>query len=139
MSTNIDSVDTISGQLFMTPRSALEVVIEIGEGELPGGNFLEDFCEEGPYDEDEDEYPLVVASVYDGSEDVPVKVVVYCYGECSGLSYDALIETVLPRTTGSADLIFCWGGGDFYSGVRVVEGVVTKHEVVMALGDEEKK
>ena len=58
-------------------------------------------------------------------------------GEGSGRGLDDLIEDVLPRFTGSADLLLTWEGGDSHSGIRVVDGVVTKHVVEMALGDEE--
>ncbi len=44
----------------------------------------------------------------------------------------------LSHTTGSADLLLTWEGGDSHTGIRVVNGKVTKHEVVFALGDEVK-
>lgn len=57
-------------------------------------------------------------------------------GEGSGHSFrDVLIAEILPLTTGSADVIFTWEGGDSFSGLRIVDGVVTEHKVVMALGD----
>lgn len=36
------------------------------------------------------------------------------------------------------DLVICWEGGDSYTGLRVVDGKVTRHKVVMGLGEEEK-
>ena len=36
---------------------------------------------------------------------------------------------------GSADIVYTWERGEYFTGVRVVDGVVTRHEVVMALGD----
>lgn len=58
------------------------------------------------------------------------------YGEFSGNGLDALVD-LLGQTYGSADLLLCWEGGDDYSGLRVVDGVVTKHKIVMSLGDQE--
>lgn len=58
-------------------------------------------------------------------------------GEGSGRGIDNLIEEVLPRFTGNADLLLTWEGGDSHSGIRIVDGVVTKHVVEMTLGDEE--
>lgn len=56
-------------------------------------------------------------------------------GEGSGSSFDAvLVKAVLPRTRGIADFIVTWEDGDTHTGLRVVNGVVTQHEVVHALG-----
>lgn len=57
-------------------------------------------------------------------------------GEGSGCSVDVLIDDVLPLTTGSADFLLTWEGGDSFSGIRARDGVVTCHQVVMALGGE---
>lgn len=55
------------------------------------------------------------------------------YGEGSGWSFDTLKETILPATTGKADLLFVWEGAEF-SGLRVENGVVTEHDVELSLG-----
>jgi hypothetical protein len=58
----------------------------------------------------------------------------------SGWSYeDVLLKKVLPATRGSADIIYTWEGGDSFTGIRVVDGVVTRHEVEMVLGAEIRK
>ncbi len=57
-------------------------------------------------------------------------------GERSGSCYHVLLEQVLPKFTGRADMLVCWEGGNDYEGLRVVDGVVTEHEVIFALGDE---
>ena len=59
----------------------------------------------------------------------------YWYGEGSGTLWDTLITKVLPKTRGTADLIYCWEGGDSYTGIRVQDGKVTEHEVVQSLGN----
>lgn len=56
------------------------------------------------------------------------------FGEGSGCT-DWFME-FLARTYGSADLLLCWEGGDRYTGLRVVNGKVTEHDVVMTLGEE---
>ena len=55
----------------------------------------------------------------------------------SGSSYDTLIETVLPAFEGEADLVLTWEDGDSFTGLRLRDRVVTKHKVVMTLGEEE--
>lgn len=53
----------------------------------------------------------------------------------SGNSFDVLKERILPATRGSADIVYTWEGGEFHTGIRVRDGVVTEHEVVFALGE----
>jgi hypothetical protein len=48
------------------------------------------------------------------------------------------LEKILAKTKGDADIVLTWEGGDSHSGVRVRDGKITWHEVVMALGEEEK-
>lgn len=52
----------------------------------------------------------------------------------SGYGYDRLKEC-LKLTTGEADLILIWEGGDTVGGLRVKNGKVTEHKVIQALGD----
>lgn len=55
----------------------------------------------------------------------------------SGHSFeDLLLKVILPATKGEADILYTWEGGDSFSGIRVRDGVVTEHEVVMTLGKE---
>lgn len=60
-------------------------------------------------------------------------------GAGSGHLWDVLVEKVLPRTLGRADFVYCWEGGDAYTGIRVVDGHVTLHEVIHSLGAEVKR
>ena len=55
-------------------------------------------------------------------------------GECAN-DEEALFRA-LSYTQGSADLLVIWEGGDSLTGLRVHNGVVTEHEVVMRLGKE---
>lgn len=59
-------------------------------------------------------------------------------GDGSGYSWDKFTDVVLPKFKGSADLLVCWEGGDSYSGLRIRDGKVARHRVVMTLGEEEK-
>jgi hypothetical protein len=58
-------------------------------------------------------------------------------GEGSGYSWD-LFEELLTKFIGGADLIVTWEGGDSLSGLRLLNGKVTKHCVIRALGEETK-
>lgn len=58
------------------------------------------------------------------------------YGEGSGNNFDSL-KAALSYTRGTAELLLCWEGGDSYGGLRVVNGVVTAHKIVHALGEQE--
>lgn len=57
-------------------------------------------------------------------------------GEGSGGTWETFVEKVLPRFQGSADLVVTWERGDSVTGLRVRDGKVTKHRVVMALGEQ---
>lgn len=71
------------------------------------------------------------------TEDYPITATELWAGELSGRTYDDLINEVLPVTSGDADIVFTWEGGDSHTGVRVRGGVVTRHKVVLALGESE--
>jgi hypothetical protein len=58
------------------------------------------------------------------------------FGEGSGRTTEEL-ERILSRTKGDADLILCWECGDSYTGYRVRDGKVTRHKVIMSLGEKE--
>jgi hypothetical protein len=121
MSTNIDSHEVIAGDgLTLTGRQIVSLLATL-EGDLPGDHLLSDFSDE----------EVEMDKVYE--------VKPTWRSTWSGNSYDTLLKKVLPETQGSADIVYTWEGGDFFTGVRVVNGVVTQHEVCMALGDELKE
>lgn len=62
---------------------------------------------------------------------------VWWSGDWSGHTLGGLIE-VLSVFDGEADLVLTWEGGDSHTGLRLRDHKVTRHEVVMALGDEVK-
>ncbi len=110
MSYNIDSIDYIRGKLYMSraARRSAEAAFD-----LPEICFLNesdgDVC-------------------FDG--DAIDKL--WWSGAGSGHAFKTL-KQVLAQTTGNADLLLTWEGGDSHTGLRVVEGVVTEHEVGFCL------
>ena len=54
-------------------------------------------------------------------------------GEGSGRGTEVLEKEILPRTKGTADILFTWEGGDSFSGLRVIDGRVIECDVVQAL------
>jgi hypothetical protein len=116
MSTNVDSVEYLSGELTISEEGRAWLA-KADEGEL-----------------DEDWYPEIGPTAYDdGTVDVAWS------GEGSGnaVSYGVL-KKFFAFTHGTAEFVFTWEGGDFFTGYRVVDGVVTEHEVEMKLGKEIK-
>lgn len=116
MSYNIDTIDIIGGTGLFIARSALDAF-----------NATADAPEawEGDYGTMPCEAPGLLRFT-----------TIPWHGEGSGRSLDSLIA-LLGQTYGSADLLLCWEGGDSYGGLRVINGIVTRHKIVMLLGDGE--
>jgi hypothetical protein len=115
MSYNIDSIETLSGSLEI---HASDLAVDQREWP-PEDNFIEDVQRQsgdGPFGW------------------LPIKRLAWS-GEGSG-STEPLLKTLLSKTRGSAEFILCWEGGDSFSGLRVIDGVVTEHEVIQTLGEE---
>jgi hypothetical protein len=117
MSYNVDTIDIVASAGFRVSIDALAAIHKEIEA-VPEGNL---------FDQAEDD---------NAQEFWEPDGVIWWYGEGSGHSFDAFVERVLPIFDGSADLIVCWEGGDSYSGLRLRDHKVTKHEVVMKLGEE---
>lgn len=113
MSTNV-SVSYLDGALFIDSGIARALLHSLGErGLLAECNFLD--------------YGLA-----EGEGTVEIKNPAW-HGEGSGRQLDTLLTKILPRTSGTADLLVTWEEGDWFTGIRVEAGVVTKHEIEMAL------
>lgn len=111
MAYNIDSIDYISGSLSLSPGMRTRLLGELGD-ERPEGCFLDEArCWQGQ----RLRWP-------------------WWHGVWSGHCWDSL-KRVLAAMDGAADFVVCWEGGDSYTGLRVVDGTVTEHEVVHALGE----
>jgi hypothetical protein len=112
MSTNVDHVECLSGELTISEegRSWLEKA-ENGE--------IEWFPECGP------------GVTVDGTVDM-------CWSGCrSGTSTIDTLPRFFSFTRGTAEFVLHWDGMGC-EGIRVVDGVMTKHEVEMKLGKEVK-
>lgn len=112
MSTNVDHVECLSGELTISEEGkAWLAKAEQGEGP-------EWFPEVGPRI---------------GHDDT---VIMRWSGERSGCAaeYGAL-EEFFAFTRGTAEFVLCWEGGEFMTGYRVVDGVMTEHHVTVSLGE----
>jgi hypothetical protein len=123
MSYNIDNIDIVSMDGFCITRSALQDLAEKLSGEdvhPPEGNFIDGFLEGSGC---ENVRGMLFAERIDWT------------GEGSGHTFDEFKEC-LKSFNGTADMVLTWEGGDSHSGLRVRNGKVTEHEIVMALGKE---
>lgn len=117
MSYNIDSSAYLSGGPLVIGGAD---IIALRKGQLAEGNFLtEGVLPENP----------------DPATDYEITAP-WWYGNWSGRTLDAFIAA-LEVTSGEADILLTWEGGDSFTGLRVRNGVVTRHKVVQVLGDEE--
>lgn len=139
LSYNVNSVDIISADNFgITPEALTEAEAAMPENGWPESNVFDQVRERGIKDFTDIVGKLARAARYivkdaDGRW-LFQPGAFWFHGEGSGWAFDALRDVILPRFTGRADIVICWEGGDSYTGLRVVEGKVTAHEVIRALG-----
>lgn len=115
MSYNIDSIDYIGDdRLAISGEQFARLALNVPRKDRPAGDFISDL-----------------------KEDEPSQVLhrISWQGECSGYTFHLFIHA-LSLTTGKAELVICWEGVDSYTGLRIVDGKVTKHKIVMRLGHE---
>lgn len=55
------------------------------------------------------------------------------YGEWSGHSYAEIKDTIAPFIHGTVEAVFCWEGGDSFTGLIINDGVVTECDVEFTL------
>lgn len=120
MSYNIDSVQYVSGSLAMRCGDVVELMARCRD-ELPESCFLRDLVED--VDIDDPAGPDALQQIRSPN----------WQGECSGNGYELLRTQILPKTIGTATLLFIWEGGDSQSGLRVVDGVVTEGKVKVVI------
>lgn len=123
MAYNIDTITILKSDGFAIPRPRWEELVEKHSNEVPESSVLDD------------DFPKRCCEEHRGLlfvNSFPF------HGEGSGSAIDLLVETILPAFLGSADLLLIWEGGDSTSGLRLLNGKVTRHEVVSALGKETK-
>lgn len=129
MSYNADSVHIIAAKDFGITRAALDAVRPLLGKHVPEASVYEQ-VESGRHS-----WSNADRTAFQFDQ----KTGLWWSGEGSGWSFDAFIAHLLPRFTGSADLVACWEGGDSYTGLRVSNGKVTEREVVRSLGKEIKR
>ncbi len=117
MSYNIDSSEYLSGKLYIRPSKFREARLKYKD-DTPEGNFLNDDH---------------IADIVDSDNPEPIKNMRW-YGEGSGRRFDDF-KDILAMTTGEADIVLTWEGGDSITGLRVKDGVVTECDVKMTLVD----
>jgi hypothetical protein len=116
MSYNIDKVRYLKGSLRITwdAVSKFSLRLEKQGIHLPESNFIDAAFQECEVD-----------------GEIEIDVPRWC-GEGSGRSYD-LFKEALSLTTGVANLLIIWEGGDSITGLRVVNGTVEVKNVVQTL------
>ena len=119
MSYNCDSIEYISGKLSIKRSVAVEALQKHAD-ELPESDFISE-----------------AVSSSDGLEPDSIIEIENPWwgGEGSGRSY-VLFKELLSLTTGAADLLLTWEGGDSINGLRVSEGNVHEKKVKHTLVDE---
>jgi hypothetical protein len=129
VSYNIDSIDIIHRSDDFGIRRSVLFGLELVEDDMPESNVIDQLMEVGSH--------TVIKDAEDDGRDLlsPKGYGLWWYGEGSGRSEDKL-KAVLAAFEGEVDLVLTWEGGDTHSGLRLRDGVVTEHEVVMALGEE---
>lgn len=111
MSTNVISVECLSGELTITPEG--EAWLEEERAWMPSNRPSVEWQK--------------------GCNVVKMR----WSGECSGNAiYEGNLKRFFSFTRGTAEFVFYWEGGLGCEGYRVVDGKMTRHEVVMSLGEE---
>lgn len=103
MSYNIDSTEIINLDLAMKASDVLEF-----EDSGPECCFIEDMIEVA--ESMEDKTSLIKLPNFDW------------YGEGSGRSYSLLLEEIISKLVGTAEIIFFWEGGNSVSGLKIKDG-----------------
>jgi len=122
VSYNVDHVEIVASNRFCIPRDSIAILRKlVTDDDLPEICFLDEIDDERFFSEDTEEI-------------LHPKHLSWC-GSGSGWSVKTL-ETLLSHFSGSVDLVLTWEGGDSFSGLRLVDGKVTRHDVLMSLGSE---
>jgi len=122
MGCNINHVTVLCGPLTIKVKRARKFLCK-HKGRLPGCNVFD--------------LSRITDALAVGDDDDPIDLAYQFWwsGEFSGTAYNDILGDLLRRTKGSADLVFHWEGGDL-TGLRVTDGKVTTHTVIVSLGEE---
>jgi len=123
MATNIEFVEYIGeGRLLINVKTREWLAFTLSRGLMASQNFVDD------------------ASCVEKVEGLTEELLItkpFWIGSFSGSSVSSFYKA-LAETEGAADLLLTWEGGESHTGLRVVDGTVTEHEVVFTLGAEVK-
>lgn len=126
MSTNISKIDIVQSLGFRIARTKVERLRE---------EFADSTPDSSVFDQCLDRRDFATFTPGLNGDELIYLHGFWWHGECSGWYEDALVE-LLAEFEGEADLVLTWEGGEFFTGLRLRDGTVTRHEVVMELGDE---
>lgn len=116
MSYNIDSVETKKLDAFISRKDLKSLIKKYADsGDLPEDNFLEEI------EDDPDADGLVT-----------LQSLRWC-GKGSNDSFREIFPKVAKKIKGRVEAIFCWEGGDSYSGIIIEDGKITECDVEMTL------
>lgn len=122
MSAAIDRVEILRAEGFGLKKEVYrDLRDECEEVQLPESHILEKSSRKHCFKEEE------------GSDFLEV-IAFWWSGEGSARDLPILIEKILPKFEGSADLVFIYEG-EGEEGYRLEDHKVTQHKVVMTLGD----
>ena len=121
MSYNSGTIDIVSSEGFCIPRTKWDALVRKFADEAPESSCL---SEDWVRDSTEEHRGMLFVNR------------IRWQGEGSGHSWDIFVKDVLPAFLGTADLVVTWERGDSHSGLRLLNGKVTEHELTMALGEE---
>ncbi len=116
MSYNITTSDYLSGQLSISEDNLIKARRTFKD-KLPECNFIEELDQGEP-----------INGVY-------VIKNFWWYGEGSGYATGECLEKILAMTTGTAEIILTWEGGDSITGLKVMDGVTAKQRVKQIFED----
>ncbi len=132
MSTNVDGVECLSGELTITDEGKAWLLRFDNEDDDNA------YTAENGADATDDWWPEIPPSVKKAPDGRELVDMCWC-GEGSGnAAHYGALKKFFSFTRGTAEFVFTWEGGSFFTGHRVVDGVMTTHEVEMKLGKEVK-
>lgn len=123
MDNRVDSIRVLKCDARIDVRDVLELQLT-HSGELAESNLLESLSRKAARSD------FAASFVHIDAPDFVWN------GEGSGMFWHVFTEHIAPRIKGTVETFVMWNGGDFFTGLRIRDGVVTEPEIVMSLADE---
>lgn len=139
MSYNIDSVTILSSSELRILRIEVARLREDLKGNLPECHFLDEIvdvwtCSCAKQTQTMSANFCSNCGAMLSDKEVTLDGLQWC-GSGSGHTFEEF-KTALRSVRGRADLLLVWEGGDSMTGLRVEDGRVTEHDVLVSLGEE---